>query len=137
MDNDRQKQQALKQLTELIEAVENDFRTDDIISWQQLFVLYFCITTINDDIPEDLLQRITDCGHAAHMWLLDENNDVRDNTTQCPAPPNGIARPGFNPLSAFFGTGAAKETDLLMVEALKNFASPEYVKALVLKDSNV
>ena len=67
MDNSNKKQQAIEQVTKMVETVEETFQTNDIFSWEQLFILYYCITTMDDDIPQDIMKRIKDCG----LWRYD------------------------------------------------------------------
>ena len=129
MDNSNKKQQAIEQVTKMVETVEETFQTNDIFSWEQLFILYYCITTMDDDIPQDIMERIKDCGFAAYAFLLSDDSaeeSMKPSTgINCNRKPTGN---NIKTLQGFFELGAGKPDNPLYIDGLKRFASPEYVK---------
>ena len=124
------KQQAINQLEQLVASVEENFVTDDVVSWEQLFVLYYCITSMDDDIPSDLLQKIKDCGLAAYMFLMGQG-EQSEGDSQC----NNAVDKKFRILQDFFETGQSRKRDPLFLTAVQTLAYPEYVKTLILKEN--
>lgn len=134
MDTNLEKQHAIEQLKNLIEEVENDFQTNDIISWQQLFCLYFCLISLGEDIPEDLTKRISDCGLAAYTWILNESMPSEEIKKIGPEGMKDPVRRGILPLCAFFETGKGRGQSQIMMDGLRAIASMDYVQTLLNKE---
>ena len=136
MGDNIKKQQAVSQLENIVQSVETDFQIGHIESWQQLFILYYCIISMDEDIPLELLERINKCGTEAYAKLLE--------STPSEQPQECAIKPGNKPnergnqvpifkhtLGTFFKTGEMKPQSQVLHDTLKVFGSPEYVKILV------
>lgn len=138
MGDDNKKQQAVNQLTNIVQAVENDFKVEQVESWQQLFILYYCIISMDEDIPIELLERINKCGTEAYAKLLESTPSEQPQQQECNIKPDGkpneCGPQGViykHTLNTFFKTGEMAPQSQLLHNAVKLFGSPEYAKLLV------